>query len=122
MTTIKSSVDVQVVGGPRVNFNDALEVDTYDVFTVVVAKGGADQVVHLVPAGVTVKLLLIRSSAPDDLVTFDNGAGTVKLKNAVLLAGGAVDLLAAAPASLTFNNNTAADVTVTILVGRDSTP
>ena len=122
MTTIKSSIDVQVIGGPRVNFNDVLEVDTYDVFTVLVAKGGADRVVNVVPAGVTVKLLLIRSSAADDLVTFDNGAGTVTLKNAVLLAGGAVGLLAAAPASLTFNNNTAADVTVTILVGRDSTP
>lgn len=122
MTTIKYAVDVQVTGGPRLNFNDKIEVDAYDRLDVVVPKGGAEKTVEVQPgAAGAVRLLVIRSSDASADVSFKNGAGFVGLENPVLLAGGAVGMLDAAPQEMKFKNETDADVTVTIIVGRDAT-
>ena len=121
MTAIKYSVDLQITGGPRLNVSNTLDVDAYDRIDAVIPTGGAATDVEVQP-GAGVQLLLIKSSDPSDDVTFDNNGADIGLKSPILLSGGAVGLLAAAPETLSFKNDTAADVTVTILVGRDATP
>src|SRR5688572_21937937 len=101
MTAIKYTIDIQVAGGPRLNFNDAVDVDAYDRIEVVVpgADANAQTVVDVQPgadAG-SVKLLMVKARPASDAVTFANGAVNVGLKNAVLLSGGAVGILAAVP-------------------------
>jgi hypothetical protein len=126
MTAIKYTVDIQVAGGPKINFNDTVEVDAYDRIDVVLpgADPAAETVVEVQPgaqAG-SVKLLLVRANPASDSVTFANGAGDVGLKSPMLLSGGAVGILAAIPEKLTFKNASGADAKITILVGRDATP
>jgi hypothetical protein len=126
MTAIKYTVDIQVAGGPRLNFNDAVEVEAYDSIEVLIpgANASATTVVDIQPGAQadSVKLLLVKAKPASDQVTFANGAASIGLKNAVLLSGGAVGILAAIPKQLTFKNGSGADATVTILVGRDATP
>lgn len=120
MTAIKYSVDVQVAGGPRLTYNDALEVDAYDRLDIVIPEGNAATAVDVQPGGAgDVQLLAIRAGVADNKVQFQNGAGIwVGLKSPVLLTGETVGILAAVPSTLTFRNALTAPVTVTILVGR----
>jgi hypothetical protein len=121
MAAIKYSVDIQITGGPRLNFSNTLDVDAYDRIDAVIPTGGAATDVQVAPAGAVLQLLLIKSSDPSDDVTFDNGGADVGLKSPMLLSGGAIGILASVE-TVAFKNATAADVTVTILVGRDATP
>jgi hypothetical protein len=121
MTAIKYSVDVLIAGGPRLTYNDTIEVDAYDRLDVVIPIGDVETIVDVRPGGAdTIQFLAIRSSVADDQVRFENGAALVGLKNPVLLTGGAVGLLAAVPETLKFKNSLASPVTVTILVGRNA--
>ncbi len=126
MTAIKYSVDIQVAGGPRLNFSDTLDVEAYGRIEVVIpgADADAETVVDVQPGAEpgAVKLLLVKARPASDSITFDNGGADVGLKNPVLLTGGAVGLLADVPEQLTFKNGTGADATVMIFVGRDATP
>ncbi|MEA2464050.1 MAG: hypothetical protein QOJ98_1797, partial [Acidobacteriota bacterium] len=125
MTAIKYTVDIQVAGGPRLNFSDTLTVDAYDRIDVVVpgADADAETVVDVQPGAQpgAVKLLLVKAKPASDSITFANGSADVGLQNTVLLSGGAVGILADVPQQLTFKNGSGADATVMIFVGRDAT-
>jgi hypothetical protein len=126
MTAIKYSVDIQVAGGPRLNFNDTLDVEAYGRIDVVVpgADPAAETVVDVQPGADpgAVKLLVVLAKPASNDITFANGSADVGLKSPVLLTGGAVGILAEAPQQLTFKNGTGADATVMIFVARDATP
>jgi hypothetical protein len=126
MTAIKYTVDIQIAGGPRLNFSDSVDVDAYDRIEVLIpgADAAAETVVEVQPgaqAG-SVKLLLVKAKPASEKLTFANGASNIGLQNAVLLGGGALDILAALPKQLKFKNGTGKDANVLILVGRDATP
>lgn len=125
--TINWSFSVAAAKGPRVYGSDAVELDAYDKASVVLAAGETNIDVQVQPAGAAgrVHVLVIGASAFDAGITFSADAGTTAfpLDGPVVLIGrGAVALLAGAPQTLQFSNTTPNDVTVDILVGRDSAP
>ncbi|CAH1087703.1 hypothetical protein [Candidatus Nitrotoga sp. 1052] len=111
---------VQALNGPSVSGSDTMEVEAYDKIKVTIT-AGATQQVNLVPSG-TVSLLVINPAVPDADLSYKVGAKVVALDSPhVLIGAGAVSLLGGA-ANLSFTNNTAADATIEILLGRDATP
>jgi hypothetical protein len=113
-----------VKSGPSVSASDALETDAYDKFEATVPAGGSITVA-VVPASSKVQFLLITASDYKHLeYDVTGGASNVKLDAAQLFNGtGAVSLLGAVPGELIFSHSdaTAADATVSILVGRGAT-
>ena len=110
----------QALNGPSLSGQGDLTVDAYDKIEVTIA-AGATQQVDLVPGG-TVSLLVINPAVPDVDLSYDVGGNAVALDGPhVLIGTGAVSLLGGAT-NLTFANNTAADATIAILLGRDATP
>jgi hypothetical protein len=110
----------QALNGPSVLGKGLLEVDAYDKIKVTITTGATQQV-DLVPSG-TVSLLVINPAVPDIKLSYAIGANTIGLDGPhVLIGTGAVSLLGGAT-SLTFTNNTTADATIEILLGRDATP
>ena len=76
---------------------------------------------ELVPSG-TVSLLVINPAVPDVDLSYDVGGNAVALDGPHVLFGtGAVSLLGGVT-NLSFTNNTGADATIEILLGRDATP
>jgi hypothetical protein len=125
--TINWSFSVAAGKGPRVYGSDAVEVDAYDKVSKVLAAGDKNIDVQLQPAKAAgkVHVLVIAASTFDAGLKFsaDDGTTDFSLDGPVVLIGsGAVALLAQAPQTLRLSNNTASDVTVDILVGRDSAP
>lgn len=122
--TINWSFSIAAANGPRISGSDTLEVDAYDKVNVALAAGATDIDVEVQPSATAgrVRVLCMASSTYDSGITFSADAGTTNftLDGPVVLIGtGAVELLASAPQTLRFNNSTADDVTVDILVGRD---
>lgn len=110
----------QALNGPSLSGQGELEVDAYDKIEVTIT-AGATQQVNLVPSG-TVSLLVINPAVPDIDLSYDVGGNAVALDGPhVLIGTGAVSLLGGA-ANLSFTNNTGADATIEILLGRDATP
>jgi hypothetical protein len=125
--TMNWSFSIEAVQGPRISGSDALQVDAYDKVSVDLEAGAADVNVQIQPANAAgrVQLLVIRATAYDPAISFSADAGTTvfALDGPVVLVGaGPVALLATAPQTLQLSNGTATDVTVDILVGRDSAP
>lgn len=111
---------VQALNGPSVSGAGTLEIEAYDKIAVTIA-AGATQQVNLAPSG-TVSLLIINPAVPDVDLSYDVGGNAVALDGPHMLIGtGAVSLLGGA-ANLSFTNDTAADATIEILLGRDATP
>jgi len=111
---------IQALNGPTVSGAGTLEMDAYDKIEVTITVGATQQV-NLVPSG-TVSLLIINPVVPDAGLSYDVGGNTVALDGPhVLIGAGAVSLLGGAT-DLSFTNNTAADATIEILLGRDATP
>jgi len=111
---------LQALNGPSVSGAGTLEMDAYDKIEVTIT-AGATQQVNLVPSG-TVSLLVINPVVPNADLSYDVGGNAVALDGPhVLIGTGAVSLLGGAR-DLTFTNNTAADSTIEILLGRDATP
>lgn len=111
---------VQALNGPSVSGAGNLEVEAYDKIAVTITAGETKQV-NLVPSG-TVSLLVINPVVSNADLSYDVGGNAVALDGPhVLIGAGAVSLLGGA-ANLSFTNNTAADATVEILIGRDATP
>ncbi len=124
--TIRWNFVTQVLKGPSVSAASSIDtVDAYDKFNIQLADA-ATQAVNLVPSG-TISLLVINPITPNPVtpaanLSYDLSGSTVALDGPhVLIGSGAVSLLGGAT-SLTFTNNTGADVVIEILIGRDSTP
>jgi hypothetical protein len=124
------TLNVQVVGGPKISRSRTETVDAYDKITVDVppqADGNPGRAtVEVQPGGVgQVRFLLIESSVYDaeDLtygVSVD--ATPIALDTLqVLIGAGVVGLLGAAPQTMTFSNKLTQVAAIQILVGRDAT-
>lgn len=110
----------QALNGPSLSGQGVLEVDAYDKIEVTIMDGATQQV-NLVPSG-TVSLLVINPAVPDVDLSYDIGGTAIALDGPhVLIGTGAVSLLGGA-SNLSFTNNTGADATIEILLGRDATP
>lgn len=118
--TISWNYVAQALNGPAISGAGDLTVDAYDKINVTIT-AGATQQVNLTPSG-TVSLLVINPAAPDVKLTYKIGANNIALDAPhVLIGTGAVSLLGGAT-NLSFTNNTGADATIEILLGRDATP
>lgn len=122
MATIKYTVDLQVSGGPKLNFTDNVTVDAYDSIDITLAKDETKTVAVQPGNADKVKLLFIKSSVASAAVHFENkdDKDLVTLLNPVLLVGDAVAILANPPKDMKFKNGHTAPVTITILVGRSA--
>jgi hypothetical protein len=139
-----ASLQVQVVGGPRISASHSLQITAYDKIMVVIP--GSDKGDPTVPvtdpanAAVPSIDVEVQPSSSTDRVEFlsissdrygsdlvysvDGGVAGVSLDSThVFVGNGAVGLLEAAPQTLSFRNGLGAgrDATVTILAGRNAT-
>lgn len=119
---INWTLNVQVAGGPKVSVSDTMEVDAYDKIEAVIPASGS-ATVNVQPAN-GAHFFLITASSYDGLTYEVDGSGTsVTLDGVhVLIGAGAVGLLGATQSQFEFANAGGADVTISILVGRDATP
>jgi hypothetical protein len=125
---ISWTLNVQVVGGPRIPDSQTIEVDAYDMLEVSIEDTAADKEVQLQAGASGVKFLPIKSDVYGDKLTYKvhHGAGAtgpIKLDALQLLIGsGAVGLLGKAPVKVLFSNTQGKAASAQILVGRDATP
>lgn len=127
VTTMKSTMKVEVAGAGTSSATHTVEAEAYDKIEVTVpagSTGSPKQVTVQVQPGAAgqVQLLLITAdSYSDDLSYAADGGSSVTLDAPQLLVGaGAVGLLGAVQ-SIEFSNE-GDEVGVQILVGRDATP
>ncbi len=123
---INWTINVQVVGGPKMSASQTVTVDAYDKIGVTVPAGETDKEVEVQPgpAGRLQFLLVSSDQFGDDLTYKVNNTGdAIKLDAQQLLIGdGAVGLLGASPPeTLSFTNDLAQDANIEILVGRNAT-
>ncbi len=124
---INWTLNVQVVGGPKLSASSTLALDAYDKIQVGIEAGAADKKVEVQPGGAGhVRFLLITSDPYGEELTYkvnDSGSTKViKLDGPHLLVGkGAVELLDPAPSSLFFSSSLTKDAAVEILIGREAT-
>ena len=118
---INWTLNVQVVGGPKVSASATVVVDAYDKIEAVVPAGGSTTVD--VQPGDGAQLLIITADSYENLTYEVDGSGTtVTVDGAhVLFGSGAVTLLGNTQNQFVFANGGAADVTAEILVGRNAT-
>jgi hypothetical protein len=121
------TLNVQVVGGPKISRSRTETVDAYDKITVDVpaqADGNPGQAtVEVQPGGVgQVRFLLIESSVYDAVdLAYSVGGDPIALDTLqVLIGAGAVGLLGAAPQTITFSNALMQVAAIQILVGRNA--
>ncbi|MDB5970541.1 MAG: hypothetical protein JWQ90_2991 [Hydrocarboniphaga sp.] len=119
--SISWNVTTRAIGGPQIASGGSLQADAYDKLEVTVA-AGATQAVNIAPGNWTsVQLLVINPSAASNTLTYNFGTSDIVLDGTLFLAGlGAVSLLGAGAATLTFKNTSTADITIDILVGRSA--
>ena len=123
---INWTLNVQVIGGPKLSASNTMTVDAYDKIQVAIEAGETDKKVEVQPGGAGhVQFLLILSDPYDELLTYkvnDSGGTAVKLDGPHLLIGkGAVALLSSAPSSFFFSNGLSKNASVEILIGREAT-
>jgi len=119
---INWTLNVQVVGGPKVSVADTMEVEAYDKIEALAPAGGS--VTINVQPGDGARFLLITASSYENLTyEVDASGNPVPLDDTLILIGsGAVGLLGGTQNQFVFTNGGAADITVEILVGRKATP
>jgi hypothetical protein len=124
------TLNIEVIGGPKISASRTQTVDAYDKITIdVPAQSGGtpgQATVEVQPGGAgQVQFLLVQSSVYDQDLTYrvnDPAASAIVLDTLqVLMGAGAVGLLGAAPQRLIFSNALAQVASVQILVGRDAT-
>lgn len=126
-TTMKAILRVEVAGASTSSATHTVEAEGYDRIEIVVPAGDS-ATVQVQPGGAgQVQLLLITASAyPVDAGTVQltytvDGGSAIDLDAPLLVTGsGAVSLLGDVN-QIVFNNDSADDVDVTIVVGRDAT-
>lgn len=127
---ISWTLNVQVVGGPRLSESKTIEVDAYDMIQVTIDDGTTtDKEVQIQPGATGVQFLLIKSDQYGENLQYKVSDGTtttsaVKLDAPVQLfiGSGAVGLLDKAPVKLLFTNTLGKAANIQVLVGRDATP
>jgi hypothetical protein len=124
---INWTLNVQVVGGPKILESDTIAAEAYDKVQVTIATGDSDIEVDVQPSGSgQVQFLLISSDQYDEDLTYKvnvSSADPIKLDGPQMFIGkGAVGLLDPEPKKLFFSNSLAEDASIQILVGRDATP
>ena len=121
---INWTLNVQVVGGPKIAASETIMVHAYDKIQVTI-DAEANKAVEVQPGGEDrVQFLLINSDQYGDALTYKVGTATeeVKLDSLQLFMGdGAVGLLGGAPATLSFSNGLSQAASIEILVGRNVT-
>jgi hypothetical protein len=123
---INWTLNVQVVGGPKISATETLPVEGYDKLVVDIADGANGEDIQIQPGGSgQVQLLLISSDQYGDTLSYSVNAAEadptkrIKLDSLQILVGeGAVGLLGAAPNTLYFYNTMGTAASVQILVGR----
>ncbi|HWT03004.1 MAG TPA: hypothetical protein VN256_22325 [Pyrinomonadaceae bacterium] len=129
---INWSCNVQVINGPKLSGADTVEVDAYDNIEVNVPKkpsgpNNGSATVEVQPgAQAKVMFLLIQAGtyqgAPLTYKVDGSNKPAVRLDAQQLMIGsGAVSLLDGSPTKLVFENSSAADIPVRILIGRKAT-
>ena len=125
---ITVKITIQAPGMTTVEDTTVLPVEARDIITVTVPAAAVNQEVDVSPASlVDQSLLYIRASAyPTSLTpTYKVGLTSnpaIKLDAPHLYMGSQDSALPAAVDKLFFSNPGAADVVVTLVVGRDATP
>ena len=143
MATINTTLNVQVVSGPRISISTEQQVEAYDKIDVVIAAGGSGatpQVFELQPgAAEQVSLLLIKSSLYSENITYtvndgNNDSDPIALNEPHFYQGtGMVALLGSGgPQTISITNGLAVpgqsedpatnSAAIEILVGRTATP
>jgi hypothetical protein len=116
----------RVLNGPTVARSGELPVEAYVKIAVTIPQGQTVDVEVFPGGGGSAQLLVIDSSSPSDKLSYKIGSTDVKLDGPhVLIGSGAVRTLAGSSGvigTLKFTNQTAADVDLSILAGRDATP
>lgn len=127
---INWTLNVQVVGGPKVSDSKTVEVEAYDLIEVEVPAGDnttpGTSTVEVQPGGSgQVKFLMITSSVYDANLTYAVDVGSaIKLDALQMLIGeGAVGLLGSTQKLFAFTNKAGLDkpASIKILVGRKAT-
>jgi hypothetical protein len=136
--SINWTLNVQVVGGPKISDSKTLEVEAYDKIQVVIEATGNPVEVEIQPSITEgqVKFLMISltdsntygnqviytvNDPPDENNSSD--PKQISLDAPQLLIGkGGVKLLDSAPQRLYFKNELDEEISVQILVGRDAIP
>lgn len=127
-TTMRAILRVEVAGASTSSATHTVEAEAYDRIEITVPAGDSETV-QVQPGGPgQVQLLLVTASAyPDDgggtaqLTYTVDGGSSIDLDAPLLVTGrGAVGLLGGV-GEIVFNNASADDVAVSILVGRDAT-
>ncbi len=139
MATINLTLNVQVVGGPKVLISKPKSVEAYDKIEVVVDSDGIEKSVEIQPGATTqVNFLLIKSSVYSQAEPPDPPTLTYKVNDRtsdfpasdgieldephLYLGRGAVSTLTVAPKIFKFTNSSGEQAAIEILVGRDATP
>lgn len=126
--SINWSLNVQVIGGPKVMASDTKEIEAYDKIEVTIEADTTDKEVEIQPGGADkVQFLLIKSdtySSDVEKLTYKvNELTTIIELDAlqVFIGNGAVELLTEPPEKLVFTNKFLTPVSIEILVGRMAT-
>ena len=123
--SINWSLNVQVIGGPKVMASDTKEIEAYDKIEVTIEAETADKEVEIQPGGAgRVQFLLIKSDTYSEDLTYKVNELTTIIKLdalQVFIGNGAVELLTEPPEKLVFTNDLTTPVSIEILVGRMAT-
>ncbi|HUW66484.1 MAG TPA: hypothetical protein VMW20_00365 [Candidatus Nanoarchaeia archaeon] len=126
--SINWSLNIQVIGGPKVMASDTKEIEAYDKIEVTIEADTTDKEVEIQPGGADkVQFLLIKSdtySSDVEKLTYKvNELTTIIELDAlqVFIGNGAVELLTEPPEKLVFTNKFLTPVSIEILVGRMAT-
>ena len=123
--SINWSLNVQVIGGPKVMASDTKEIEAYDKIEVSIEAETADKEVEIQPGGAgRIQFLLIKSDTYSEDLTYKVNELTKIIKLdalQVFIGNGAVELLTEPPEKLVFTNDLTNPVSIEILVGRMAT-
>lgn len=127
---INWTLNVQVVGGPKILASDTIDVDAYDKIDVTIEPDASEKEVQIQPGDLgQVQFLLIKSDQYGDGLTYKVNAANDEIKLdalQVLIGDGAVGLFKESPEKLLFTNNLILDgdkipASIQIFVGRKAT-
>ena len=123
--SINWSLNIQVIGGPKVMASDTKEIEAYDKIEVTIEAETADKEVEIQPGATdSVEFLLIKSDTYSEDLTYKvfGQDKIIKLDALqVFIGNGAVELLTGPPEKLVFTNGLTTPVSIEILVGRMAT-
>lgn len=124
MSNISYSFTLNVSQGPSVVAAGQLDVEAYELISVVVPENGGKTKVDIQP-GAGGQLLIVTADKYGNLTYVVDGAGGSRELDGphILVGSGAVKLLGATQNQIEFTNNDAQNAAnVKIFVGRDATP